>query len=115
MFVIVKVERSVTVYRNALVKTAARPPKKIVQGRARGVSSGAGAADDDRSRRYMSNKISGESKITKNKKRKSRWMRFDGESARECEERMEVALIQDLEEAYEGQYPGKKDNGRIDL
>ena len=34
------------------------PARKIVQGRARGVSSGAGAADDDRSRRYMLRKNS---------------------------------------------------------
>ena len=32
MFVIVKVVRSATVYRNALVKTVARPPEKLYRG-----------------------------------------------------------------------------------
>ena len=62
----------------------------------------------------MLRKNSGESKKKKNKNSKSRWRRFDGESAREYEERMEVAMVRDLEEAYEGQFLGKKDNRRID-
>ena len=50
----------------------------------------------------------------KNKKKNSQWRRFDGESAREYEERMEIDIVRDLEEAYEGAVYGRADNGRLD-
>ena len=50
----------------------------------------------------------------KKRKKKSRWRRFDGESTRQYEERMEVDIIRDLEEAYEGTFLGKHDSGRLD-
>ena len=77
------------------------PDNQVVQGHAREVSSGAGAADNGRSHRYMYGNESGGRKHKKKKKKKSRWRRFDGESARAYEERMEVDVIRDLEECYE--------------
>ena len=50
----------------------------------------------------------------KNKKKKSQLRRFDGESAREYEERMEINIVRDLKEAYEGAVCGRTDNGRLD-
>ena len=90
------------------------PKNQAVQGRAREVSSGAGAADNGRSHRYMYKNQSRGRKHKKKKKKKSRWRRFDGESARAYEERMEVDVIRDLEECYEGIVHGKADNGRLD-
>ena len=68
----------------------------------------------DRNRNYMFKNQSGGKVHKKKKKKKSRWRRFDGESARQYEERMEVDMIRDLEEAYEGTYHGKHDSGRLD-
>ena len=68
----------------------------------------------DRNRNYMFKNQSGGKLHKKKKKKKSRWRRFDGESARQYEERMEVDMIRDLEEAYEGTYHGKHDSGRLD-
>ena len=87
-------------------------PERINEkGRACEDSEGAGA---DR-RRFMSKNNSRGNKHKKSKKKKqSRWRRFDGESARQYEERMEVDMIRDLEEAYEGTFLGKHDSGRLD-
>ena len=62
------------------------PENQVVQGHAREVSSGAGAADNGRSHRYMYQNKSGGRKHKKNKKKKSQWRRFNGKSAREYEE-----------------------------
>ena len=59
------------------------------------------------------NQSGGKSHKTKRKK-KSRWRRFDGESVRQYEERMQVDILRDLEEAYEGTFLGKHDSGRLD-
>ena len=95
-------------------ETSGAPAKNIVQGRASGVSSGAGAADNGRSHRYMYENESGGRKRKKNKKKKSRQRRLDGESAREYEERLEAEVIRDLEECYEGIVHGEADSGRPD-
>ena len=95
-------------------ETSGEPATNTVQGHVSEVSSGAGAADNGRSHRYMYGNKSGGRKQKKNKKKKSRWRRFDGESARAYEERMEVDVIRDLEECYEGRVHGKADNRRLD-
>ena len=92
-------------------ETSGEPATNTVQGHVSEVSSGAGAADNGRSHRYMYGNESGGRKHKKKKKKKSRWRRFDGESAREYEERMEVDMVRDLEEAYEGLYTGRRTTG----
>ena len=90
------------------------PDNRVVQGHACEVSSGAGAADNGRSHRYMYENESGGRKRKKSKKKKSRRRRLDGESAREYEERLEAKVIKDLEECYEGIVHGEADSGRPD-
>ena len=91
------------------------PDNRVVQGHACEVSSGAGAADNGRSHRYMYENESGGRKRKKSKKKKkSRRRRLDGESAREYEERLEAEVIRDLEECYEGVVHGEEDSGRPD-
>ena len=68
----------------------------------------------DRNRNYMFKNQSGGKVHKKKKKKKSRWRRFDGESARQYEERIQVDIIRNLEEAYEGTFLGKHDSGRLD-
>ena len=68
----------------------------------------------DRNRNFMFENQSGGKPSKKKRKKKSRWRRFDGESTRQYEERMEVDIIRDLEEAYEGTFLGKHDSGRLD-
>ena len=86
------------------------PGRSNEKGRACEDSSGAGA---DR-RHSMSKNNSGGKVHKKKNKKKSRWRRFDGESARQYEQRMEIDMARDLEEAYEGTYHGKHDSGRLD-